>query len=75
MEDKTKEDKEVINIITVLKAKAHWILKLRKQKYVVMGMVEDWYEMPIQDQWEELQKELTKYNEMENLVNFLNKQT
>jgi|2_EtaG_2_1085320.scaffolds.fasta_scaffold61360_3 hypothetical protein len=75
MEDKTKENKAVINILTVLKAKAHWVTKLRKQKYVVMGMVEDWYEMPIQNQWEELNKELTKYNEIENLVNFLNKQT
>jgi hypothetical protein len=74
MEDKTKEDKTVINIITVLKAKSHWVTKLRKQKYVVMGLVEDWYEMPIEDQWEELHKELTKYNEIENLVNFLNKQ-
>ena len=75
MEDKTKEDKKVINIIKVLKAKAHWVTKLREQKYVVMGMIEDWYEMPIQDQWEELHKELTKYNELEKLVNFLNKQT
>ena len=75
MEDKTKEDKKVVNIIKVLKAKAHWTTKLREQKYVVLGMVEDWYEMPILDRWEELQKELSKYNEIENLINFLNKQT
>jgi hypothetical protein len=75
MEDKTKEDKKVINIIKVLKAKAHWQEKLREQKYVVLSLVEDWYEMPISDRWDELHSQLTKYNEIENLLNFLNKQT
>ena len=75
MAGKTKENKEVINIITVLKAKAHWTTKVREQKYVVMGMIEDWYEMPSTESWEELQRELKKYNELEELVNFLNKQT
>ena len=74
MEDKAKENKEVINIIKVLKARTHWVTKLRKQKYVVLGLVEDWYDMPIEDQWKELNKELLKYNEIDRLVNFLNKQ-
>jgi len=75
MEDKTKENKKVVNIITVLKAKSHWTKKLREQKYVVLGLIEDWYELPISNRWEELQKELKKYQEIEGLIEFLNKQT
>ena len=42
---------------------------------MVLGLIEDWYEMPIKDRWEELQKELKKYQEIEGLIEFLNKQT
>ena len=61
MEDKAKENKEVINIIKVLKAKTHLNKKLRRQKYVVLGLIEDWYEMPIADQWNQLHIELKNY--------------
>jgi len=74
MEDKTKKNKEVIDIIKILKSKTHLNKKLRMQKYIVLGLIEDWYEMPIEDQWKELNNELTKYNEIDRLVNFLNKQ-